>query len=152
MSELEETRVALEMAELIGRVLADHLGFDSPRVLRQAELDEQAPPRFSAFFLTLLAWSAARDELRGEPLPADVTADFLRNVASRRTAGPEAPGRALESLVRRLAERANLSPREISVLQAYGRFALEKLAEECAGLDPGSAAESKLTCLILEPE
>ena len=51
--------------------------------------------------------------------------------APRLHPGPDAPARALESLVRAIADRGELSARQLAVLQAFGRFCLEQLAEEC---------------------
>ena len=74
-------------------------GSTSQRVLGAPETPAAGPPRFSAIFGTVLAWHATRGEVRGDPLPDDVAADFLRTVASRRTAAPDAPARALEGLI-----------------------------------------------------
>jgi hypothetical protein len=150
-SELEETRVALEMAEVLGTLLIGGLGLDVTRVL-EADASPAGPeaPRFSTMLVTLLAWHATRSELRGDALPADVTADFLRTVASRRTASPEAPGRALESLLRQLAERFELQSREVLILEGYGRFCLDRLSAECGGLDPGIPVDRRVvTCLLV---
>ncbi|MHC4430100.1 MAG: DUF6178 family protein, partial [Planctomycetota bacterium] len=84
-AELDETRVALEIAEVVGQLLVDRLGLDPRRVLERERPERAELPRFSTFVLTFLAWHAARGELRGDPLPWDVVSDFLRNVASRRT-------------------------------------------------------------------
>jgi hypothetical protein len=100
--------------------------------------------------LTVLAWHATRGELRGDPLPREVTADFLRSVASRRTAAGDAPARAMAALTTKLAERFGLQPRELSVIEAFGRFCLEQLAAECGSLDPGVPIDRRyVTCLFL---
>jgi hypothetical protein len=146
--ELEECRVALEVAELAGRVLVEAAGLD---VRRESSAGGEALPRLSRFLLTLLAWKATRGELRGDPLPPDVASDFMRNVASRRTAAPDAPGRALETLVRGLADAGILEGRELSILLAYGRFCLDRLAQECARFDPGVELQpDDVSCLVLE--
>jgi hypothetical protein len=129
LAEIDETRVAVEVAEVVGRVLIERLG--------TADGADPAPPSLSAALLTLLAWHATRGDLRRDPLPADVASDFVRNVASRRTAAPDAPGRALDALVPALARRLDLAPREAALLGAYGRACLERLAAECSNLDPG---------------
>lgn len=144
LREVADTRVALEMAEDVGELLVNRLGLDVQRVLGAPETPAAGPPRFGAIFGTVLAWHATRGEVRGDPLPDDVTADFLRTVASRRTAGPDAPARALEGLLRSLDERFDLGPRQTSVLQAFGRFCLVRIAEECASLDPGTPVEPSL--------
>jgi hypothetical protein len=137
------------MAEVVGALVVDRLGLDVPRVLERSG-DPGAPPcRFSTILLTVLAWHATRGELRGDPLPGDVTADFLRTVASRKTADADAPARALDRLVAALADAQALSPRETAVLTAFGRFCLEQLDEECGGLDPGVPVDRHcVSCLL----
>jgi hypothetical protein len=151
-AELEETRVALEMAEVLGEILVDRMGLDLGRVL-EASPSAAENHRFSTLLITLLAWHATRSELRGDPLPAEVVADFLRIVASRRTAAPEAPERALVALLGQLRDAFDLSEREAAVLDGYGRYCLERLAEECAGLDPGVPVDPRTVgCLLLAEE
>jgi len=129
------------MAELVGRCLIDRAGFDATRLEGY---------RLSTALLTLLAWHATRQVLSTDPLPVDVAADFTRTIASRRTAGPEAGPRALDRLVQRLAQDQRLEPRAIAVLQAFGRFCLERLADECGDLDPGVPLDRRsVTCLLL---
>jgi hypothetical protein len=149
--EIAETRNALETAEALGRIVVELLGLDTGRLLEAAERDTAAPPRFSTVLLTVMAWQATRGVIRGEALPADVAADFVRSVASRRTAGADAPARALEALVRALDARFGLEEPEISILMAYGKFALERLSEECGALDPGLPLEPRyVSCLFLD--
>jgi hypothetical protein len=113
--------------------------------------DPLHPPRFSTFFLTLLAWHATRRELSTDALPGAVVSDFLRTVASRRTAARDAEERALEALVRSLIERFVLSAREAALLRAFGRACLERLDSECAALDPGVPLDPRfVSCLLLE--
>jgi len=141
LAEVEEAAAALEMAELVGRCLIDRAGFDATRLEGY---------RLSTALLTLLAWHATRQVLSTDPLPVDVAADFTRTIASRRTAGPEAGPRALDRLVQRLAQDQRLEPRAIAVLQAFGRFCLERLADECGDLDPGVPLDRRsVTCLLL---
>jgi hypothetical protein len=148
-AEVDETRLSLEMAEALGRLFVERLGLDLGRLFA-ATGSALHPVRFSTLLLTLLAWHATRGELRAEPLPAEVTSDFLRDVASRRTAGPEAPARALDGLMRALSEAAATSGRETAVLQAFGRACLERLAEECSALDPGTPLDPRhVSCLLL---
>jgi hypothetical protein len=151
-SELEEARAAVEMAEVLGRLLIERMGLELDRVLEATPSTSDAH-RFSTLLATLLAWHATRAEMRGDPLPVDVVADFLRTVASRRTAAPEAPGRALESLLGDLREAFGLSVRESSVVEAYGRYCLERLSEECGGLDPGVPVDPRTVgCLLVADE
>jgi hypothetical protein len=151
LSEIEETRVSLEMAEDVGDLLFHHMGFDAAALIDAKDPRRAEPPRLSALLLTALAWHAARGELRTDPLPADVVADFLRNVASRRTASAEAPQRAFERLLRGLAERYPLDHRQAAVIQGFGRFALEELREACAGLDPGVPVDPRfVNCLLID--
>lgn len=148
--EVEETRGAVELAETVGTLFVDRLGLDVPRVLADAAARSRDVPRFSTLLATLLAWSAARDEVTLAPLPGDVVADFLREVASRRTAPPDAPERALDALVGRIEARARLDPRERGVFHGFGRACLERVAEECGGLDPGAPVDDRhVTCLWL---
>ena len=84
-------------------------------------------------------------------LGSDTVAAFLRTVGSRRTASAESAQRALEKFVRALAEQFDLTARDVSVIQSFGRFALERLAGECGGLDPGVPPDPRFVqCLILE--
>jgi len=148
-TEIEETRAAVEMVEALDHVLIERLGLRPEAIAA----DSLHPLRFSTLLLTLLAWSSSREELAGRPLPADVAADFLRNVASRRTAPPAAADRALEVLLRRLREPFKLDPRELAVLQSFGRSALVRLREECGNLDPGVPLDRRyVSCLLLAVE
>jgi hypothetical protein len=151
-AELEETRVAVEMAEVLGRVLVERLALDLERVFRTREIGDE-PLRFSALLTTLLAWHSTRSELRGDPLPPAVAADFLRTVASRRTAPPEAPARTLGVLLEQLTRSLQLNERELSMLQGYGRYCLERLSAECGALDPGVPIDRRaVRCLIVDDE
>jgi hypothetical protein len=142
LAEIEQARAALEMAEVVGRSLLEGVGFDVRRLLPDHPL--------SAALLTLLAWHATRQKLATDPLPPDVAADFLRTIASRRTAAPDAGARALDRLVQRLSHEQRLGAREIAVLQAFGRFASERLADECGDLDPGVPLDRRsVSCLLL---
>jgi hypothetical protein len=149
LAEIRETGVSLELAEVVGDLLIRRLDLEIAVAGRAGASQTGQAPRFSSLFLTLLAWHAVRGELRGAPLPQELLADFLRNVASRRTASPEAPQRALELLLRALAERLELDSRSFAVLQAFGRFCLKRLAEECAGLDPGIPVDRRYVSSLL---
>lgn len=153
MREIEADRATLETAALVGRLMVERLGLDVARVLNECAAAESEPPRFSAFVLTLLAWHAARGELRGDPLPAAVVSDFLRAVGSRRTAGAEAPRRAMRALVDRMITAFDLSAHEAARLRAFGEACLERLVEECSALDPGVPVDPRyVTCLLLAAE
>ena len=72
-------------------------------------------------------------------------------MASRRTAPPDAPGRALEALTQGLMTRFELSSREAAVLDRYGRACLEQLTAECASLDPSVPPDpTAVPCLLLD--
>jgi len=150
MLEIDETGAAVELARLVGTVMVDRLGLDLRQVLDDAA-DQLHPRLFSTYFLTLLAWHSSRAELRGDALPPDTVADFLRNVASRRTAAPDAPGMALDRLIEKMAEAFLFSPTESALLRSFGRAALERLSAECSALDPGLPLDSRnVSCLLLE--
>jgi hypothetical protein len=100
--------------------------------------------------MTMMAWHAARKEVRLEPLPENVLADFLRIVASRRTADDEAPERALTALVRRLTETIELDPIDGAALQGFGQACLPALRAECGQLDPGAPpGQRSISCLLI---
>jgi len=148
LEEIEETRVAVETARAVGALFIERLELEVGRFVATAGTDGSA--RFSTLLLTMLAWHATRGEPKAEPLPRDVAADFLRTVASRRTAAAESPGRALDALVADLAGRFALPPLERAMIQAYGRASLERLAAECATLDPGVPLDRReVSCLVL---
>lgn len=148
LAEIEDVRAVLETAEVIGRLWVDRLGLDVAQVIRDSD-----PPRLSALMLTRQAWHATRSELRGDPLPAEVVADFLRSVASRRTAGGDAPERTMDGLTDRMIRAFALEAREAALLRAFGRGCLSRLREECAALDPGVPLDPRhVSCLLLKTE
>jgi hypothetical protein len=148
-AEIDETRLALEMADAVGRLFVERMGLDLPRVQATGSAADH-DLRFSTLILTLLAWHASRVDLRGEPLPEDVVADFLRTVASRRPAPPDAPARALDSLMKRLGEELGVPASEMPLIRSFGRASLERLAAECGGLDPGVPVDRRyVSCLLL---
>ncbi len=150
LAEFEESRVAIEVGELFGRILVNSLGLDLDTAMRAARTDTRGP-FFSTFLLTAMAWNATRGELSGAPLPDDVVAEFLRTVASRRTADPEAGARAFRDLNAALTRRATLTARETAVLDAFGRYCLQQLTDECGQLDPGVPPDPRaISCLLLE--
>jgi hypothetical protein len=151
LAEIHEAGNALDLIEKVGTVLVDHMGLDIARLLEENVEFPFGAPRFSTLLLTMMAWNSSREEIRLEPLPADVAADFIRNVASRRTAGEEAPGRALEKLVGRLATSAGLNAGQVTAVKGYGQAGLASLTAECAQLDPGAPLDQhSISCLLLE--
>ena len=150
LEEIEEAAVAVRMAETLGKVFVDRLGVDIETVLKAEHELPHGAPRFSTLFLTALAWNAARGELRSDPLPADVTASFLTTVASRRTADPDAPARALKEFLDGLVAALGLDPDELAALRAFGAAALQKLDDECGGLAPDAPVDPRyVSCLLI---
>lgn len=150
LEEIDEAVAALRMAETLGRVFVERLALDVVALLAQGDRFSHGAPRFSTLLLTSLAWSAAAGELRCEPLPAEVTARFLRTVASRRTADPEAPGRALDELLDRFGAAIDIGPDELRALRVFGKACIEKLEEECSALDPGAPVDPRfVSCLLV---
>lgn len=138
----------VELAERVGRAVVIGLGVDLPALLGEAESAHAEPPRLSVLLLTGVAWHGARGELRASLLPDDVLADFLRTVASRRTAAPDAPERALDRLVVALTSSGAVGPGEAHAVRAFGLVCLDRLGEQCADLDPGAPVPAKkVTCL-----
>lgn len=145
LEEIETSAAAVEMIQVTGDILWRFLP------LEQALTSGNELHRLSTFLLTLMAWHQRGDGLQLTPLSVPATADFLRSVASRKTASPDAPAQALERLLDELATTAALSGRQRNVLAAFGRFALQKLNDQCAGLDPGTPPDGRyVTCLWLE--
>jgi hypothetical protein len=151
LREIEETRVALELAQLVGRLMVEQLGLDVERAVEDGRAAQTEPPRLSTYFLTLLAWHSSRGVLRGDPLPLEVFADFLRQVASRRTAPAQAAEQALGRLIGELEPAFELRGPETAMLRSFGRAALERLSAECGALDPGAPPSAgSVGCLLLE--
>jgi hypothetical protein len=152
LEEIEEAGVAVSVADTLGRVFVDRLGVDVSALLAAEDDLPHGALRFSTLFLTALAWSATRGELRGDPLPPEVTAQFLRTVVSRRTADPESAPRALREFLDRLVTALGLAPAEHTALRAFGTACLERLGEECSMLDPGASVDPRyVSCLLLSP-
>jgi hypothetical protein len=150
LAEIEETRVTLELCEALGATLLTRRGVSVADILNDERRPFEDTPRFSTLLLTALAWHAARGELRLDRLPSDVVADFLRTTASRRTADPEAPARAMSRLVETLEAEAELQRRAAATLRAFGATCLDRLATDCATLDPGLPATPRVVgCLRL---
>ncbi len=142
-SEIEESHVSLEMAEVVGRLLVRGLGLDIGRLVEAGEAAAVRPYRFSTVLLTLLAWHAARGELRSDPLPPEIAALLIRDLA--------AAERALDTMIGELAKRFAIDERESSILQAFGRFCMKILVEECGSLDPSAPVDPRyVSCLLLE--
>ena len=142
-AEIDETAVAIEMAQRVGDLVFGNLRWPAG--------PENGPHRLSTLMLTTLARHSVSGEWTTAPLSADVVADFLRTVGSRRTAAPESAARALEKLIRAMTGTFRLDSRDVTIVQSFGRFTLERLADECGGLDPGVPPDPRFVhCLILE--
>lgn len=122
--DLEETAVSLEMAEFIGGLLVGALHLDIERLLERT-----ARPRFSTVLLTMLVWHAADGKLSSDPLSQEKLEAFA-------SGGPDVAAGALGRLAAELTERHGLGRRESSLLEAFGRFCLGRLAEESGSVDP----------------
>ncbi len=150
LDEVMETRTALDLIRRIGSIFVQRLGLDIARLLEESTEFPYGNPRFSTLMMTMMAWHATRREIRLEPLSADVLADFLRTVASRRTADAEAPDRALTALVRCLVETTELDPGDGAALQGFGQACLPTLRAECGQLDPGAPpGQRSVSCLLI---
>jgi hypothetical protein len=145
LEEVEETRIALELAETLGRVLVERLGLDIEAVLAREAPTPSGSPRLSTVWLTALAWQTTRGVLRGDSLPDEVASAFLRAMQ----AGEGAT--ATDRLVRVLEGELHLEPREAATLRAFGRACLDRFTEECGGLDPAVLPDPRyVSCLLLE--
>jgi hypothetical protein len=150
LSELDETRVTLELCETLGETLLTRRGSTVADILKEPCRPFEDTPRFSTLLLTALAWHATRGELRVERLPTEIVADFLRTTASRRTADPQAPQRAMSKLIEALEAEAELGRRPAATLRAFGTTCLDRLAADCGNLDPGLPATPRVVgCLRL---
>ncbi len=150
LPEVEETRVAVELAEILGRIFVERLGLRVADVIEESRGAAAGPARFSTILLTALAWHSLRGEPKVEALPAEVAVEFLEKVASRRSAAPKAPRAALDALVARLASEAQLDPRETAELLAFGIACLDRLDEECGNLDPAIPPDARfVSCVLL---
>lgn len=151
LREIDETRTAVDFADLVGRVALDHLGVDVADASRPRP--DAPPPTFSTLFLTAMARFAVSGERVARPLDAATACEFLRRVASRRTAPPGAPERAMDSLLDSITESGAYGPHEVAALHLFGQACLDRLRAECGGLDPGTPPSPRaVTCLVLEPE
>lgn len=150
LSEIDETRVTLELCEALGETLLKRRGLTAADILNEERRPFEDIPRFSTLLLTALAWHSTRGEARVDRLPSELVADFLRTTASRRTADPGAPARALSKLLDALETEAELSRRPAATLRAFGTTCLDRLAADCGGLDPGMPATPRVVgCLRL---
>ena len=149
-AEIDETKLTLELCEALGATLLTSRGVTAASILDEERRPFEDPPHFSTLLLTALVWHAIRNELRIDRLPTDVVADFLRTTASRRTADPGAPARAMAKLLEALEGDAELSHRSAAALRAFGTTCLDRLAADCGNLDPGTPATPRVVgCLRL---
>jgi hypothetical protein len=150
MAEIDETRVTLDLCEALGATLLTARGVTAAAILDEERRPFEDTPTFSTLLLTALAWHATRGEIRIDRLPSDLVADFLRTTASRRTADPDAPTRAMTRLVDELVNGAELSRRAAAALRAFATTCLDRLAADCANLDPGTPVTPRVVgCLRL---
>jgi hypothetical protein len=150
LADLDETRVTLELVEALGETLLTRRGLSATDILNEERRPFEDVPRFSTLLLTALAWHATRNETRVDRIPTDIVADFLRTTASRRTADPDAPSRAMSRLVEALVAESELPRRPAATLRAFGTTCLDRLAVDCGGLDPGTPATPRVVgCLKL---
>ena len=125
LAELDEARAAVDLAELLGRVLLDALGAPVAAV--------EEGSTFSTLLLTGAAWFTVRGEIRGDALPVDVAETFLRN------ARPS----DLEAFVAALAG-------ESPALRLFAKASFDRLLTERTGLAVGRAVTPlDVTCLRL---
>ncbi|MDH3626228.1 MAG: DUF6178 family protein [Acidobacteriota bacterium] len=147
IEEIETSGAAVEMIRVAGNLLWSRLP------LEEALATGNELHRMSTFLLTLMANYHVGNGLTIAPLADTTTADFLRSVASRRTAAPDAPASALSRMIDGLAIDDELPTREQAILTAFGRFSLQKLYDQCSGLDPGAPLDPRyVSCLWLNPE
>lgn len=150
LAELDETRVTLELCEALGETLLTRRGWTAAQVLDEERRPFEETPRFSTLLLTALTWFTTRAELCVDRIPSDLVSDFLRTTASRRTADPEAPARAMTRLVEALIAESELPRRPAATLRAFGTTCLDRLAADCGNLDPGTPATPRVVgCLRL---
>ncbi|MGH9390564.1 MAG: DUF6178 family protein, partial [Vicinamibacteria bacterium] len=139
LEEIEETRVALEIAEVVGRVFSDRLGALLPPGSPDSSGRSPRPLRVSTLFLTAMAWHQTSGEVRYRDLPPAIASEFLRAIFPRDRIDAGAPRRALDALIDRLAQDAPYKPREMAALQRFGLACLHRLEQECGSPDAGSS-------------
>jgi hypothetical protein len=150
LAEIDETHVTLDLCETLGEVLLTRRGTTAAVLLAEERRPFEDVPRFGTLLLTALGWHAARGRIAIDRLPSDAVADFLRTTASRRTADPEAPGRAMSRLVDALAGESGLTRLPAAALRLFGSTCLDRLAADCGNLDPGSPVTPRVVgCLRL---
>ena len=152
LEEIAESRIAMDLAELLGRIFIDRLGVDPAAIASSNRPERAEPVRFSTLMLTLLAWHGLTGEWNGAPLPAPILRRFIDEIASRKSAPKDAAPLAMERLLGAVDALLGSDPRERSLLEGFGRFSLELLQEQCGALDAESALDPRyLPCLLLEP-
>jgi hypothetical protein len=150
MVEVDETALTLDLVEALTKLLIDNRRTTAKALLAEERQPFEDAPRFSTLLLTALAWHAARGEIKIDRVPADVVADFLRTTASRRTAPADAPARAMDKLTDALSREAGLDRRTGAALAKFGTSCLDRLAADCAGLEPGTPVTPRVVgCLRL---
>ena len=150
VAEIDETKLTLDLCDALGATLLTSRDVTAASLLDEERRPFEDTPRFSTLLLTALAWHATRGEARIDRLPSDLVADFLRTTASRRTADPGAPGRAMSKLLEALETDTELARRPAAAFRAFGTTCLDRLAADCANLDPGTPATPRVVgCLRL---
>ena len=150
VAEIDETKLTLDLCDALGATLLTSRDVTAASLLDEERRPFEDTPRFSTLLLTALAWHATRGEARIDRLPAELVADFLRTTASRRTADPGAPGRAMSKLLEALETDTELARRPAAAFRAFGTTCLDRLAADCANLDPGTPATPRVVgCLRL---
>ncbi len=150
VAEIDETKLTLDLCDALGATLLTSRDVTAASLLDEERRPFEDTPRFSTLLLTALAWHATQGEARIDRLPTELVADFLRTTASRRTADPGAPGRAMSKLLEALETDAELARRATAALRAFGTTCLDRLAADCANLDPGTPATPRVVgCLRL---
>ncbi|ANM29481.1 hypothetical protein ABI59_07620 [Acidobacteria bacterium Mor1] len=146
LGELDETRVALEMAEFLGRLFLERLDLDAELLLGGDPTGE--PPRFSVLFGTMLAQHVSTGRLTTDPLPEAPLRDFLRELPAYRDS-TENTQQAVSSLVGRLEKDGRLEGSEPALLTRFGRACLDQIVEECGRLDPAGPIDPRFVSSLM---
>jgi hypothetical protein len=122
LEEIEESRVALDIAESLGEVVHSILGWNLAVAFEESQASG-APPRLGRFFLTSLAHHDLGRGLRTGPLAPEEASRFREKVAERSRADA-----MLDSFLDAIRSAAGLGSRDVPALRAFGRAALADVA------------------------